>query len=232
MTIPFLAVRPLHRMNTGPGSKTLLSILLAGLGLASPAAHAAWEDELTSHQIQYASEDSPTIQITNKTLFESAHFQARGKLFFESGPRGTWTLDPDPVRFHFLRGNRGDDEIWIGRDHPLRSSRGPDIEPTSAIGAVWGQNQLDALNPRVSGWVGAGLNHAFDEHWGVRMAYSPFFIPTLSPRLGFSDWGNLNPARFARIPPSTVETGGISLPIRYQLRLNQLSEIVFRQQAF
>ena len=223
----------MHRMNTGPGRTQIISILLAMTALlpASRAA-AAWEDELTSHQIQYASEDSPTIQITNKTLFESPHLQIRSKIFFESGPRGNWTLDPDPVRFHFLRGKTGEDEIWIGRDHPLRTLHGPDTEPFSAIGAIWAQNQVDALNPRVSGWVGAGMNHSLDGHWGVRLAYSPIFIPDLSPRLGFSDWGNLNPARFARVPPSTVETGGVSLPIRYQLRLNQLSEVVFRHQAF
>jgi hypothetical protein len=220
-------------MKTGPKVILIFPMLLVALLLIrTPQAGAAWEGELASHQMRYASEDFATIQITNKTLFESAGFQARTRLFFESGPRGTWTLDPDPLRFHFLRGKSGEDEIWIGRDHPLRSLHGPDIEPTSAIGAIWTQNQIDALNPRVSGWVGAGMNHSLDGHWGVRLAYSPIFIPNLGPRLGFSDWGNLNPARFARVPPSTVETAGVSLPIRYQLRLNQLSEIIFRHQAF
>jgi len=190
------------------------------------------QSDLTPLFIQYASENSPTIQITDKTNFFSDHFIGTGTFFFESGPRGTWSFDPDPFRYQTEWGPGMSNFFWIGRSHPLQNQKKLPIEPTSASGSIWAQNQIDALNPRVSGWIGAGYSHSFHPHWKMSLTYSPIFIPTFSPRLGFTERGDLNPARFARPPPNMLENDGVRLPIRYQLRLSQISELIFRHQVF
>jgi hypothetical protein len=143
-----------------------------------------------------------------------------------------WSLDPDPLRYNYSFGRDQESLFWIGRDHPLNLTRGYIVEPTSALGSIWVQNQLEALNPRVSGWLGGGMVLDLDPNWKCIGSYSPIFIPTFGPSLGFTDRGDLNPSRFARLPPENVLTGGINLPIRYQLRLSQLSELLFRHQVF
>ena len=195
-------------------------------------AEAKFESVLTPSALQYASENSPTIRITDKTIFSSNHFFGEGAFFFESGSKGTWTFDPDPFRYRLEWGGDLKQTLWIGRAHPLQNDDPHPIEPTSASGAIWVQNQMDALHPRVSGWIGAGYQLPIHPHWKLLFSYSPVFIPTFSPRLGFTDRGELNPARFARPPPNVVETDGVRLPIRYQLKLNQLSELLLRNQVF
>jgi|GEM_PF-2236032 len=206
--------------------------LLALLSFSALSANANFQDNLGAHIFQYASEKAPTVYLSNKSVFETQSFLTKAELYFESGPRGAWTLDPDPVRYHFFFDEGKRTQIWAGRDHPLNLLEDRWIEPTSALGSIWVQNQLDALNPRVSGWIGGGVVHSFDDHWKVLFAYSPVFLPTFGPSLGFSDRGDLTPSRFARLPPESVVTGGVTLPIRYQLKLNQLSELLLRHQAF
>jgi hypothetical protein len=207
-------------------------VLLCCAGSLLSSSFGSIRDDLGAHIFQYASEKAPTFYLSNKAIFETKSFLTKAELYFESGPRGAWTLDPDPIRYHFHLDENKKTRIWAGRDHPLHLLEDRWIEPTSALGSIWVQNQLDALNPRVNGWVGAGLVHSFDENWKMVFTYSPLFLPTFGPSLGFSDRGDLNPARFARLPPESVVTSGVNIPIRYQLRLGQLSELLFRHQVF
>jgi hypothetical protein len=209
-----------------------IGVLLCWGILGIPHSHASFRDDLGAHIFQYASEEAPTFYLSNKSIFETESFLTKAELYFESGPRGSWTLDPDPIRYHFFLDEEKRTQVWAGRDHPLHLLEDRWIEPTSALGSIWVQNQLDALNPRVSGWIGGGIIHQFDESWKLVFTYSPLFLPTFGPSLGFSERGDLNPARFARLPPESVVTGGVTLPIRYQLRINQLSELLLRHQVF
>ncbi len=219
------------KLGSGLFCKSIGVLLCWGILKVSPS-RASFRNDLGTYIFQYASEKAPTLYLSNKSIFETQSFLAKTELYFESGPRGSWTLDPDPVRYHAFWDEEKRTKVWVGRDHPLHLLEDHWIEPTSALGNIWVQNQLDALNPRVNGWIGGGLVHAFDVHWKMVFAYSPLFLPTFGPSLGFSERGDLNPARFARLPPESVVTGGVTLPIRYQLRLNQLSELLLRHQVF
>ncbi len=165
-------------------------------------------------------------------IFESPRVSGKLEFYFESGPRGEWVLEPDPMRFYFSNPKKQTERFWIGRAHPLAPSIDDPIEPTSAIGSIWSQNQIDALNPRVTGWVGAGRAISLGSGWQILMTYSPLFIPTIGPTFGFTERGDLRPARFARLPPAEVETSGVRVPIRYQLKLDQMKELVFNHQGF
>jgi hypothetical protein len=206
----------------------LLSLEMRGLSIA----RASFRSETDLRAFQYASENSPTLYFIGKPRVDTQNFLGKAELYFESGPRGTWSLDPDPVRYHFSPDEEKKTRIWVGRDHPLHLLEDRFIEPTSALGSIWVQNQLDALNPRVSGWIGGGLVHSPSQNWNLVLAYSPIFLPSFGPGLGFTERGELNPARFARLPPESVTTGGVTLPIRYQLRVGQLSELLLRHQVF
>ena len=195
---------------------------------------ASFEDELQTQIFQYAADNSPVFYLSNKTYFTTGNFLTRIDAYFESSAKGAWSLDPDPARFDFKLNEKGNSFVWLGREQPLNLVRGQPVEFTSALGSVWVQNQIDALNPHVSGWVGAGLVEALDSKssWKLVLAYSPLFLPTFGPSLGFTDRGDLNPSRFARLPPAQVITGGVTVPIRYRLRLDQLSDLVLQHQAF
>lgn len=219
------------KLGTGVICKSILALLCLGF-TGIPDARASFRDDLGASIFQYASESSPTFYLSNQSIFETQSFLTKAELYFESGPRGSWTFDPDPIRFHFFFDDEKRTQVWLGRDHPLHLLEERWIEPTSALGSVWVQNQLDALNPRVNGWVGAGLVHSLDENWKLVFTYSPLFLPTFGPSLGFSERGELNPARFARLPPESVVTGGVAIPIRYQLQVGQLSELLLRHQVF
>ncbi|MBU6154338.1 MAG: hypothetical protein KGP28_08570 [Bdellovibrionales bacterium] len=219
------------KLGTGVFRNCIAALLFSGI-LLVPGAQASFRNDLGAHIFQYASEKAPTLYLSNKSIIETQSFLTKAELYFESGPRGAWTLDPDPIRYHFFLDDQKRTRVWAGRDHPLHLLEDRWIEPTSALGSVWVQNQLDALNPRVNGWVGAGVVHSFDENWKLVFTYSPLFLPTFGPSLGFSERGDLNPARFARLPPESVVTGGVALPIRYQLQVGQLSELLLRHQVF
>ena len=206
--------------------------IIASLLFFSSESFASFQDELQFQIFHYASDNAPTIYLSDKTIFETQNFLTKVDFYFESGLKGAWSLDPDPLRYTLYFDDSEKSLMWFGREHPLNLTRGYIVEPTSALGSVWVQNQLDALNPRVNGWIGTGIVHELDPKWKFIATYSPLFIPTFGPSLGFTDRGDLNPSRFARLPPSNVITGGVNLPIRYQLRLNQLSELLFRHQVF
>jgi len=212
--------------------RVIVSLLWISPVVPIPAKGGTLNGVLETQVFQYASEDAPTFYLSNKTNYETPTFDGSIELYFESGPRGAWSFDPDPIRYHAFLDDLNQTEIWLGRSHPLDLIRNSRAEPTSALGSIWTQDQLNALSPKVSGWLGGGLIHEWAQGWKATLAYSPLFLPTFSPSLGFTERGDLNPARFARLPPSGVNTGGVTLPIRYQLRVDQLSELLFRHQAF
>jgi hypothetical protein len=209
--------------------------ILTGFLLLWPAfSFASFENELQIQTFKYATDDHATLSISNQSYFESESFLTRVNFYVESGPLGSWSFDPDPLRYNLKLNSKGTDFLWFGREHPLNLVRGEPVEFTSALGSVWTQNQLEPLSPRVSGWIGTGFvkDLNVDSSWKLVGAYSPLFLPSFGPSLGFTDRGELNPSRFARLPPSQVNTGGVTVPIRYQLRIDQLSELVLQNQAF
>ncbi len=193
---------------------------------------ASFSEELQTQIFQYASENQPTFYLNSKSIFQTEKFLTRINVYYESGAQGTWSIDPDPLRYDLHLDDAGKSFFWIGREHPLNLTRSSPVEATDALGTVWAQNQLNALNPTVSGWIGAGLKQNLGSNWSLLLTYSPIFLPTFGPSLGFSDSGDLHPARFSRLPPATVNTGGATLPIRYQLEIGQITDLVLRPQYF
>jgi hypothetical protein len=215
---------------SGRFGRLSLGILLASWPAFS---FASFNDDLQIQIFKYASDTHSVFSLTNTADFTSESFLSRTNIFVEGGPQGAWSFDPDPVRFNFKLNSKGSDFIWLGREQPLNLVRAEQVEFTSALGSIWAQNQLDALNPRVSGWIGTGFVKSLDEksNWKIFGAYSPVFLPSFGPSLGFTDRGELNPSRFARLPPGMVITNGVTVPIRYRLQMDQLSQLVFQQQA-
>ena len=215
------------------GMFTFRGIIIALLIELLPSiSFASFEDELQTQIFKYATDNSPTFYLSNYSVFQTDNFLTKVDTYFESGSKGAWSIDPDPVRYHLWLDSDKKDFIWFGREHPLNMTRSQPVDPRTALGSVWAQNQLDALNPHVSGWVGTGLVAKLDPKWTLVLAYSPLFIPTFGPSLGFTERGDLNPSRFARLPPQDVTTGGVTVPIRYQLKVGQLSQLLLQHQAF
>ena len=223
------ATTSLMRLGFGPG---ILASFVCGILLGAPLSLASFQEDLQTQIFQYASQNQPTFYLNSKSIFQTERFLTRINAYYESGTQGTWSVDPDPLRYDLKLSDTGKNFIWIGRENPLNLTRPSPVEATDAVGTVWAQNQLNALNPRVSGWIGAGLHQELGSNWTLLLTYSPIFLPTFGPSLGFSDSGDLHPARFSRLPPVSVSTGGALLPIRYQLELGQITDLVLRPQFF
>jgi hypothetical protein len=212
--------------------KIMVISFTVGISLGTSNSFASFTGELQTQFFQYSSEQNPTFFLNGKTQIETGRFQTTLHTYYESSTRGTWSIDPDPLRFDFHLSEKKKTFLWFGREQPLNLVRSEKVKATDAIGTVWTQNQLNALDPRVAGWLGMGLHQKISENTTLLFAYSPFFIPTLSPSLGFNESGGLNPKRYSRLPPSDVNTGGATLPIRYQLELGQISDLVLQPQFF
>jgi len=206
--------------------------ITAVLGIYTSDCFAAIEGELQTQLFKYAPDHSPTFYLSDKTIFSTGDFLGQANIYLETGPQGSWSFDPDPIRFSFYLDDHKQSLIFLGRDHPLNFTRGFAVEPYTALGSIWAQNQLEALNPRVSGWIGAGIVQALSPSLKLTAMYSPLFLPTFGPSLGFTDRGELNPARFTRLPPENATTGGVTVPIRYQIQINQLADLLLQHQAF
>jgi hypothetical protein len=206
--------------------------LIAVMGIHASSCFAAISDELTTQIIKYAPDHSPTFYLKDKTIFSTGNFLTQANFYVETGPRGSWSFDPDPLRFSFYLDDEDKTMIFIGREHPLNFTRGFKVEPYTALGSIWAQDDLEALDPQVSGWIGAGIVQSISEHWKITAMYSPVFLPTFGPSLGFTDRGELNPARFTRLPPENAVTGGVTVPIRYRVQIGQLADLVLQNQAF
>ena len=204
-----------------------------GILLNASSAFASIEDDLQTQIFQYATDKGPTFYLNNTTVLQTENFLTHINAYYSSGTKGTWSLDPDPLRFDLQLDDTKKNFVWFGREHPLNLTRNSPVETTDAIGTIWAQNQLNALAPRVSGWVGAGLHESLGNGWTGLLEFSPIFLPTFSPSLGFSNsGGDLSPERFARLPPASVNTGGVNLPIFYQLQLGQITNLLLRPQYF
>jgi hypothetical protein len=189
-------------------------------------------EELQTQILQYATDSTPTLFFNGSTQIETSRFQTKIYTYGETGTKGSWSLDPDPLRFDFHFSETQKSLMWLGREQPLNLVRSEKVEATDAVGTVWTQNQLYALQPRVSGWMSIGLHQPISTQTTLIVAYSPLFIPTLGPSLGFSQEGDIHPQRYSRLPPSTVNTGGVNLPIQYQLDLGQIRDLVLQPQFF
>ena len=219
------------RMRMGYFLSTVLSFFF-GISLVASNSFALFKNELQTQFYQYANESQPSFYLNGLSQIQSQNFETKIHTYYESGTKGSWSIDPDPLRLDFKFNTEKKSFLWIGREHPLNLTRSKKIEATDAIGAVWTQNQLNALNPRVSGWLGIGLHQNLAENITLLFAYSPLFIPTLGPSLGFSENGDLHPKRYSRLPPASVDTGGTLLPIRYQLEVGQIKELLLQNQFF
>ncbi len=197
----------------------------------STTSFASIEGEIQTEIFKYTSEKSPTFYFSSRTTFQTDSFLAHIRGYYESGARGTWMFDPNPFRYTTNLNDKGD-QLWFGREHPLALNRPNRIDPYTALGHVWVQNQLEALDPVVDGWVGLGIVKNFDSNFKWTATYSPLFLPTFGPSLGINDRGEVNAARFARLPPESVRSGNATAPLRYKIQVGQISEILFQHQAF
>jgi hypothetical protein len=216
-------------MNLGMGTFGFITVL-SFFSIACEATEVA--DSLDLQYKKYANDSYPTLYINDKFVYTNGNFLGQLNLYTETGPIGSWSFDPDPIRFSFRPDANNTTMLWIGREHPLNFTRDYSVDPYGALGSIWAQNQTEALNPRVSGWIGVGFTQETSQNWKIIGMYSPFFLPTFGPSLGFSDNGELNPQRFTRLPPANAETSGVTVPIRYDLELSRISQIVLQPQAF
>jgi len=168
--------------------------------------------------------------------------------YWENDPYADFSFDPDPVVGRYGHAFLG--HAWVGRTHPLReslrsfqridatdASTDPlldPVKPYDAIGANWAQNQSNALDPRVAGWIGVGgrLHVPGDKRFFVTVNYSPIFLPSFGPKLTLSDKDAPTGSRFARLPPLYANFNGAVLPLRYTLRTGSLEKIVRQDQFF
>lgn len=193
---------------------------------------ASFQEDLRTQFYQYATESNTVLNLNSTTTIQTDRFISKFIGYVETGKRGTWNIDADPLRYDFRYDDEKNNFIWLGREHPLNLTRNEPVQVTDAIGNIWAQNQINALNPRVSGWFSTGIHQQLNSNLIVLGAFSPLFIPTFGPSLGFNDSGDLQPVRYARLPPANVNTGGVLLPIRYQLELGQIKDLIFRNQYF
>jgi hypothetical protein len=226
-----------------------LSIILTAIGfsggLSSPSIAAVFQSSTSLQGEQFASEEKPGSRIDfNFSLTSSPDPDEASKRsslparelhfysFYETGTGGDHSFDLDRSLLRFSMTGQG--HLWIGRTHPLiEATQGTSPTYLDAIGTNWAQNQSDALYPRVVGWVGVGGhledgNHAFS----LTTAYSPLFLPSFGPRLQLSQTEAAQGSRFSRLPPQFVEQGDTTLPLRYNLEVGNLKNIVLQPQAF
>ncbi len=186
--------------------------------------------------VQYAREEGPASRVDLSVRWKSEDplHDLRFIGFFETGSLGEYSIDLDPVVIRPSFGENGG-RFWVGRDHPaIAFLPESSIDRTSALGANWIQNQHDALNARVSGWVGTGIHYPISSTGlTLSVAYSPIFLPSMTPSLRLSESENASGSRFTRLPPSQYQVSpGVLLPLRYRLETGDLREIVLQNQGF
>lgn len=152
--------------------------------------------------------------------------------FFETGATGdrSFDLDSSAVR----KGLGESAHLWFGKVHPLNEGFAhSEVLSTGAIGANWVQNQSNALEPRVSGWIGAGAHFKQkDSGLFASVMASPFYLPSFGPGITFSETNSPTGSRFARLPPLYITIKEQQLPLRYRIDTGDLMKIVLQPQAF
>jgi len=151
--------------------------------------------------------------------------------FYETGPYGDRSIDPDIAVWRF--GNSStDSHFWFGRSHPLLEGfpSGEKISPTSAVGTNWLQNQSNALEPNVVGWIGAGIHSKYNSLFFTAAA-TPIYFPNFGPRTDLSEDADAEGSRFARLPPQYVRLGDGLVPLRFHIDTGDITKIIFQAQA-
>lgn len=217
-------------MNKNDVKSFSCAAIAALLCVGSHKAHAEWK--LSVAGANYARQASPNfrLSLSGDWKSEDGAWDTYVNGFYEAGQKPFWNIDPDPVVY---RRNWSDGGAFIGRTFPLtEGQRMPRPHVTDAIGSVWGQNQKDPMDMRVSGWIALGAHQNVGSGFSLSAAYSPIFIPTLDASIGFSNFADLQPDRWARLPPASLQVNSETLvPIRYDLELGRLSSILFQDQA-
>lgn len=190
---------------------------------------------------QFAREKSvnPRLEVDVRWKPQDELSEIRFLGFVEGGEGADRNLDLDPVVYRKAIADDANSHLWIGRTHPMNES---DIAPggfavypsrTTALGANWGQNSASALDSRVSGWLSAGVHHRFsDSGFHVTGAFSPIFLPNFGPSTSMEANKAATGSRFARLPPSYVRMNDALLPLRYQVQIDELKDILLQNQAF
>jgi hypothetical protein len=213
----------------------LIGILIGAIISGWRASAATISPDVAISGVQFANEQE--IETRLDLNFHVADSEQLNELrllgFFESGHHGQTSIDLDPVvlRFTTLK----DSHLWVGRAHPAGEAfRLKAIDRASALGANWTQNQHDALEPRVSGWIGAGFRQAIPStRLSVTASFSPIFLPSFGPSLELSPDDDATGSRFTKLPPARVRISEkVLLPIRYDLQTGDLREIVRQDQVF
>ncbi|MEK6578326.1 MAG: hypothetical protein AABZ55_03790, partial [Bdellovibrionota bacterium] len=161
---------------------------------------------------QYANEETLSTRLdgalnwkSDKALLEDERIPVRElhvKMFYESGPTGdkSFDLDSSAIRFNLSQDPNQNTKghFWFGRVHPFLEGRPSEtLSQTEAIGSNWVQNQSDALDPSISGWIGGGLRAKNEETgFGFTLAYSPLFLPSFGPRVTLDEIKAPQAARF------------------------------------
>lgn len=153
--------------------------------------------------------------------------------FVETGELGDKSFDIDSSALRWKLGERG--HFWFGRTQPLEEGRPSALGKISyldAIGSRWGQNQSNALEPRVSGWLGFGAHFKQDSGFFQTISYSPIFLPSFGPAVSFSETEMTRGSRFAKLPPFYYQMpDGAILPMHYRIDTGSIWNIVRQDQV-
>lgn len=217
--------------------------LITGLILCQSSVWAAVpQSEISFGVQQFAVEESSQSRLdlnlawqTDGTLENALpKAQFRWFSFYETGEFGDKSLDVDRTLVRFAVPKKS--YFWLGRAHPHEerfglASNAEEVNYQSALGSLWVQNQANALQPRVSGWLGAGWS---GQVLGMSMTavLAPVFLPTFGPRLNLSESATAHGARFAHLPPQHIVLGDAFLPVRYRVNTGDLSEIILQSQTY
>ena len=153
------------------------------------------------------------------------HFQG----FYETGKNGDRSIEPDVF---VLRSELDESAyFWLGRTHPLTESGvQKKISYTSAIGSQWLQNQSNALQPSVVGWIGAGAQGRVGSvFWTI--AATPFYFPSFGPSTELSDHADSTGSRYARLPPQFVRINNNLIPLRFKIDTGDVKDILLQPQG-
>jgi len=189
---------------------------------------------------QFALEGAPKARLDMNILWESP-----GKLpaprfsvaelkifaFQQVGQEGDKSFDVNTAVVRLE--DRGVRHFWLGRALPLKEDPSRlEMPSTGALGVNWVQNQSNSLEPRPSGWIGAGwAGNVLD--LGVSVIVSPIFLPNFGPRLTLSEKAEASGSRFAQLPPAYLRgSDGSLIPMRYRLDTGDLQNVILRNQFF
>lgn len=185
----------------------------------------------SASSFQSLNADQPQSKVALKADVALPQFKAQVRGFFESGDRGSYSFDIDPIAGHWSRDfdpiGPATVDAWLGRDQPIPLHR------REAVGANWAQNQSSPLHARTQGWIGGGVSyHHFETGLFARTAYSPVFLPNFGPGLGFSQHDPQKLSHFAQHPTTLIQQGEVLTPVHYELSQLNLPQTLIRPQAF